>query len=49
MPIDAFFEWKAILGQKAKQPFAVGMADRSPFGLAGLWENVWSAPRLQLG
>ncbi len=23
MPIDTFFEWKAILGQKAKQPFAL--------------------------
>ena len=43
MPIDAFFEWKAILGQKAKQPFAIGMKDRSPFGLAGLWEN-WKDP-----
>src|SRR5919112_729878 len=35
LPIDAFFEWKAILGQKVKQPFAIGMKDRSPFGLAG--------------
>src|SRR5215207_7721056 len=43
MPIDAFFEWKAIFGQKAKQPFAIGMKDRSPFGLAGLWEN-WKDP-----
>ena len=43
MPIDAFFEWKAILGQKAKQPFAIGLKDRSPFGLAGLWEN-WKDP-----
>src|SRR3954453_13616843 len=43
LPIDAFFEWKAILGQKVKQPFAIGMKDRSPFGLAGLWEN-WKDP-----
>jgi putative SOS response-associated peptidase YedK len=43
LPIDAFFEWKAILGQKVKQPFAIGMRDRSPFGLAGLWEN-WKDP-----
>ncbi len=26
LPIDAFFEWKAILGQKVKQPFAIAMA-----------------------
>jgi putative SOS response-associated peptidase YedK len=25
LPIDAFFEWKAILGQKGKQPFAMGI------------------------
>jgi putative SOS response-associated peptidase YedK len=43
VPIDAFFEWKAVLGTKVKQPFAIAMADRSPFGLAGLWEN-WKAP-----
>ena len=43
LPIDAFFEWKPILGQKVKEPFAIGMRDRSPFGLAGLWEN-WKDP-----
>jgi putative SOS response-associated peptidase YedK len=26
-----------------KQPFAIAVADRSPFGLAGLWEN-WKDP-----
>lgn len=35
--------WKAIKGAKAKQPFAIGMADDSPFGLAGIWEN-WKHP-----
>jgi putative SOS response-associated peptidase YedK len=43
LPIDAFFEWKAVLGSKVKQPFAIAMADRSPFGLAGVWEN-WKDP-----
>ena len=43
VPIDAFFEWKAVLGQKVKEPFAIAMKDRSPFGLAGLWEN-WKDP-----
>lgn len=43
MPIDGFFEWQAIKGEKVKQPYAIAMKDRSPFGLAGLWEN-WKAP-----
>jgi putative SOS response-associated peptidase YedK len=43
LPVDGFFEWKAIKGQKAKQPFAIAMKDGSPFGIAGLWEN-WKDP-----
>lgn len=43
VPIDGFFEWKAVKGEKIKQPFAIAMKDRSPFGLAGLWEN-WRDP-----
>src|SRR6478672_526733 len=39
MPVDLFFEWKAIKGAKAKQPYAIGMTDGSAFGLAVLWEN----------
>jgi putative SOS response-associated peptidase YedK len=39
VPVDGFFEWKAIKGQKSKQPYAIAMKDRSPFGLGGLWEN----------
>src|SRR5262249_48798353 len=34
VPIDGFFEWKAIKGQKAKQPYAIAMKDGSPFGIA---------------
>src|SRR5215210_7086728 len=41
--IDGFFEWMAIKGAKVKQPYAIAMQDRSPFGLAGLWEN-WKNP-----
>ena len=41
--MDGFFEWKAIKGQKAKQPYAIAMKDGSPFGIGGLWEN-WRAP-----
>ena len=43
VPVDGFFEWKAIKGQKAKQPYAIGMKDGAPFGIAGLWEN-WKDP-----
>jgi putative SOS response-associated peptidase YedK len=37
------FEWKAIKGQEAKQPYAIAMKDGAPFGLAGIWEN-WKEP-----
>ena len=43
IPVDGFFEWKAIKGQKAKQPYAIAMKDGKPFGLGGLWEN-WKEP-----
>jgi putative SOS response-associated peptidase YedK len=39
LAVDGFFEWKAIKGLKAKQPFAIAMRDGSPFGIAGIWEN----------
>ena len=43
LPADGFFEWKAIKGQKAKQPYGIAMKDGSPFGIGGLWEN-WKEP-----
>ena len=30
VPVDGFFEWKAIKGQKAKQPYAIAMKDWRP-------------------
>jgi putative SOS response-associated peptidase YedK len=39
VPVDGFFEWKAIKGQKVKQPYAIAMKDGSPFGLGGLWRT----------
>jgi putative SOS response-associated peptidase YedK len=42
-PLDGFLEWKAIKGQRAKQPYAIAMKDGAPFGIAGLWEN-WKEP-----
>jgi putative SOS response-associated peptidase YedK len=43
VPVEGFFEWKAIKGQKAKQPYAIAMKDGAPFGIAGIWEN-WKEP-----
>ena len=40
VPINGLFEWKDIYGTgKNKQPYAIAMADDSPFALAGLWET----------
>lgn len=37
LPVDNIFEWHA--GPRGKQPYAIGMADGSPFGIAAIWEN----------
>jgi putative SOS response-associated peptidase YedK len=39
VPVDGFFEWKAIKGQKAKQPYAIAMrglfySRKGPAGVA---------------
>ena len=39
VPIDNFFEWRAIKGQKAKQPYAIAMKDGQPFAVGGIWES----------
>ena len=41
LPVDGFFEGRAAHG--GKQPYAIAMKDRSPFGIAGIWEN-WKDP-----
>ena len=43
LPIDNFFEWRAIKGARAKQPYAIAMKSGQPFALAGIWEN-WQKP-----
>ena len=43
LPVDGFYEWRAIKGQRAKQPYAIAMKDDKPFGIGGLWEN-WKDP-----
>jgi putative SOS response-associated peptidase YedK len=39
LPVDGFYEWMAVKGANAKQPFAIAMKDGKPFGIAGIWEN----------
>jgi putative SOS response-associated peptidase YedK len=36
LPVDGYFEWKAIKGKK--QPYALAMADDTPFCIAAIWE-----------
>jgi putative SOS response-associated peptidase YedK len=43
VPADAFYEWQK-LDPKHKQPFAIALASREPYGLAGLWER-WRDPQ----
>ena len=43
LPVDGFYEWRAIKGQRAKKPYAIAMKDDKPFGIGGLWEN-WKDP-----
>jgi putative SOS response-associated peptidase YedK len=36
VPVDNFFEWKAVKGTKAKQPYAIALKSGKPFGIAGI-------------
>lgn len=40
VPVDNFFEWKAVKGAKAKQPFAMALKSGKPFGIAGIWDGM---------
>lgn len=37
VPASGFYEWRKLAG--GKQPYRIGMADRSVMALAGLWER----------
>ncbi|MEZ5180653.1 MAG: SOS response-associated peptidase [Acidimicrobiales bacterium] len=39
VPADAFYEWRKVPGQKAKQPYAIERRDGEPIAFAGLWEQ----------
>jgi putative SOS response-associated peptidase YedK len=43
VPADGFYEWAAVPGQKAKQPYLVERVDGEPLAFAGLWEE-WRGP-----
>jgi putative SOS response-associated peptidase YedK len=43
LPVDGFYEWSGAKGEKDRRPYAVMMKDRSPFGIAAIWEN-WKDP-----
>jgi putative SOS response-associated peptidase YedK len=43
VPVDGFYEWRKVPGQKAKQPYFIHRADGEPIALAGLWEE-WRGP-----
>jgi len=46
VPIEAFYEWQK-LGEKAKQPYAIGLKDSRYMVLASLWET-WKSPAEEL-
>jgi putative SOS response-associated peptidase YedK len=43
VPADAFYEWQK-LDAKTKQPFAIALKSKEPYGFAGLWEK-WKDPK----
>ena len=49
VPVDGFFEWRAIKGARAKQPYAIAMKDGSPFGLAGTLGELAQSDAQEIG
>ena len=43
IPASGFYEWKAVPGQRAKQPFYISSRDGHPLSFAGLWEAAKNA------
>ncbi len=43
LPVDGFYEWKVVPGQKRKQPVYIHRVDGDRFAFAGLWE-LWRDP-----
>jgi putative SOS response-associated peptidase YedK len=40
IPMDGFYEWQVVPGQKAKQPMYIYRRDGEPLAVAGLW-TTW--------
>ncbi len=38
-PVNGFYEWQKVAGQKKKQPWYIHLLDEPLFGLAGLWDR----------
>jgi len=43
VPMDGFYEWQVVPGQKAKQPMFIHRIDGEPLAVAGLWA-AWRDP-----
>ena len=43
VPVDGFYEWQKVSGQKTKQPYFIHRKDDEPLAFAGLWEE-WEGP-----
>jgi putative SOS response-associated peptidase YedK len=43
IPMDGFYEWQVVAGQKAKQPMYIHRVDGEPLAVAGLW-TAWRNP-----
>ncbi len=43
VPASGFYEWKAVPGQRSKQPFYISFRDGTPMSFAGLWESARNA------
>jgi putative SOS response-associated peptidase YedK len=39
LPVDGFYEWRAVPGRKRKQPYFIHRPDGEPYAFAGLWEQ----------
>lgn len=43
VPVDGFYEWRKLPGQRTKQPYFISRPDGEPLAFAGLWEE-WRGP-----
>ena len=39
IPVDVFYEWQTVPGQRGKQPFAIALKSGEPFALGGIWDH----------